>query len=75
MKYRTPPAIEHLGPITDRPDGWLGLYLHSTKAYDPQGTSLGLLDIQCWARDPQAYGKRHRRHRLPLEQKEAVSNG
>jgi hypothetical protein len=24
-------------------------------AYDPPGSSLGLLDVQCWARDPQAY--------------------
>jgi hypothetical protein len=41
-------------------------------AYDPPGSSLGLLDVQCWARDPQAYGKRLRRHQLPLEQKESV---
>ena len=72
LNYSTHPATEQLGPITNRADGWLGLHLHSTIAHDPQGTSLGLLDVQCWARDPQAYGKKHRRHQLPLEQKESV---
>jgi len=72
LNYSTHPATEELGPITNRADGWMGLHLHSTIAYDPQGTCLGLLDVQCWARDPQDYGKRHRRHQLPLEQKESV---
>jgi len=72
LNYSTHPATEQLGPITNRADGWLGLHLHSTIAYDVQGVSLGLLDVQCWARDPQAYGKKHRRHQLPLEQKESV---
>ena len=70
--YSTHPATEHLGPITNRAEGWLGLHLHSTIAYDRHGTALGLLQAQCWARDPEAYGKKHRRHQLPIEAKESV---
>jgi len=32
---------------------------------------LGILDAQCWARDPKDRGKRERRKRLPIEQKES----
>ena len=72
LNYSAHPATEQLGPITNRADGWLGLHLHSTIAYDPHGTALGLLQAQCWARDPEAYGKKHHRHQLPLEAKESV---
>jgi len=72
LNYSAHPATEQLGPITNRAEGWLGLHLHSTIAYDPHGTALGLLQAQCWARDPQAYGKKHRRHQLPIEAKESV---
>jgi hypothetical protein len=40
-------------------------------AFSEQGTPLGLLDAQCWARNPQDRGKRERRKRLPIEQKES----
>lgn len=72
LNYSAHPATEELGPITNRAEGWLGLHLHSTIAYDPHGTALGLLQAQCWARDPQAYGKKHHRHQLPLEAKESI---
>jgi len=32
---------------------------------------LGLMDVQCWARDPEDFGKKKRRHELPIEQKES----
>ena len=44
--------------------------LHDTMTFTPEGTPLGLLNVQCWARDPQQAGKKHRRHQLPIEQKE-----
>ena len=72
LNYSAHPATEDLGPITNRAEGWLGLHLHSTMAYDGTGTALGLLDVQCWARDPKDFGKKHRRHQLPIEQKESV---
>ena len=36
-----------------------------------QGTPLGLLDVQCWARNPREFGKKKLRHSLPIEQKES----
>jgi hypothetical protein len=41
-------------------------------AFTPEGTLLGLLNVQCWARDPKRAGKRHRRHQLPIEEKESI---
>ena len=72
LNYSAHPATEHLGPITNRAEGWVGLHLHSTMAYDGTGTALGLLAVQCWARDPKDFGKKHRRHQLPIEAKESV---
>ena len=41
-------------------------------AFTQEGTPLGILDAQCWARDPQDKGKKYRRHQLPIEQKESM---
>jgi hypothetical protein len=30
------------------------------------------LDVQCWVRDPEEFGKKHQRYELPLEAKESV---
>jgi hypothetical protein len=49
----------------------VGLELHDTMAFTPDGTPLGLLDVQCWARDPNDIGKTRRRHSLPIEEKES----
>lgn len=66
------PAAEGLGPIDTRKDAAQGLILHDTLAYTPEGTPLGVLDAQCWARDPQQAGKRAQRKELPIEQKESA---
>jgi len=50
----------------------VGLVVHDTLAITPAGTPLGLLHVQCWARDPAQRGKKHRRKVLQLEQKESV---
>jgi hypothetical protein len=71
LNYNTQPAIENLGPIGSRADTWLGLMVHDTLAFTPEGLPLGLIDVQCWARDAQAFGKKHQRKRLPIEQKES----
>lgn len=71
LNYNTQPAIENLGPIGSRADTWLGLMVHDTLAVTPAGLPLGLVDVQCWARDAQAFGKKHRRKSLPIEQKES----
>jgi hypothetical protein len=71
LNYSSHPATENLGPIGTRPEGLIGLLLHSTMAFSLEGTPLGLLDAQCWARDSQLFGKKHRRHQQPIQQKES----
>jgi hypothetical protein len=71
LNYTAHVASEGLGPIGNRGDGPQGLHLHSTLAFTPHGTPLGFIDVQCWARDPNDFGKKARRHRVPIEQKES----
>ena len=71
LNYDAQPAIENLGPIGSRADAWFGLMVHDTMAFNPTGLPLGLIDVQCWARDAKAFGKKHKRHDLPIEQKES----
>jgi Druantia protein DruA/Transposase Tn5 dimerisation domain/Transposase DNA-binding len=71
LNYSTHPATEKLGPIGSSEEGIVGLVLHSTMAFDEEGTPLGLLDVQCWARDAATFGKRHKRKELPIEEKES----
>ena len=72
LNYSTHPDTDDLGPIGSSRRGVIGLLLHSTLAFNPEGTPLGLLDVQCWARDAAQFGKRHRRKDLPMEEKESV---
>ncbi len=41
-------------------------------AFSEQGTPLGLLDVQCWARDKEDAGKSAKRYDLPIEEKESL---
>ena len=71
LNYSTHPATENLGPIGSSPTGIIGLMLHGTLVVNTEGTPLGLIDAQCWARNPEEYGKRAKRHSLPIEEKES----
>jgi hypothetical protein len=71
LNYGTHPATENLGPITNIPTGVVGLMLHGTLAVNTEGTPLGLLAAQCWARNPAEFGKKAKRHQLPIEEKES----
>lgn len=72
LDYSAHPATEALGPIgTAQQAHCLGLLLHDTLAFSPEGTPLGVVDVQCWARDGRAFGKRHQRYARPIEQKES----
>jgi Transposase DNA-binding/Transposase Tn5 dimerisation domain/Druantia protein DruA len=71
LNYTAHPATENLGPIGYRLDKGIGLIVHDTMAFNREGTPLGLVDVQCWARDPKDFGKKKRRHQLPIEQKES----
>lgn len=72
LNYSTHPMTEGLGPVNTAKDRTIGLLLHDTLAFSEEGTPLGVLDAQCWARDPQDRGKKYRRYELPIEQKESM---
>lgn len=71
LNYDAQPTMENLGPIGTQADSVYGLLVHDTMAFTPEGLALGLIDVQCWARDPQAFGKKHARKSLPIEAKES----
>lgn len=72
LSYTGHSMTEGLGPINNTTDQSIGLLLHDTLAFTEDGTPLGILDAQCWARDPNERNKRARRHDLPIEQKESM---
>lgn len=63
---------EGAGPINTSQNTAVGLMLHDTIAFTPEGTPLGLLNVQCWARDSKEAGKKYLRHQLPIEEKESI---
>lgn len=71
LNYTAHAATEGIGPIGSTADGPQGLHLHSTLAFSTQGTPLGFLAVQCWSRDPADFGKKAKRHRVPIEEKES----
>lgn len=71
LNYSAHPATENLGPIGSSPTGIDGLLLHSTLAVNTEGTPLGFLNAQCWARDPAEFGQSNKRQNLPIETKES----
>jgi hypothetical protein len=52
LNYSHRPATTGRGPISNNADKTLGLHLPSLLAFTPPRQPLGLLDVQCWARDP-----------------------
>ena len=72
LNYTTHHATEGLGPIGKGAGGAFGLMVHDTMAFSEKGVPLGLLDVQCWARDRKDVGKNHRRKHLPIEEKESM---
>jgi hypothetical protein len=71
LNYTSLPETTGLGPINTKQDKGCGLLLHDTMAFTREGTPLGLLDVQCWARDPDEAGKCHQRHGKAIEDKES----
>jgi hypothetical protein len=71
LNYTGHPALD-MGPINTTKDQAVGLLVHDTMAFTVEGTPLGLLDVQCWARDPKEIGKSDQRKQLPIEQKESM---
>jgi hypothetical protein len=71
FNYDTHAEMEGLGPINKRVDGVQGILMHGTMAYTTQGTAMGLVDVQVWARDPKQFGKSAKRYERAIEQKES----
>ena len=71
LNYSTHPATKIWDRSVPSPDGIIGLIVHDTMAFSLEGTPLGLLDVQCWARDGDEFGKKHQRKQRPIEQKES----
>lgn len=69
LNYSTHPHTGGLGPIGTASEQVRGLMVHDTLAFTAEGTPLGLLDLQCWART--GVGSRHERHNKPIEEKES----
>ena len=57
LNYGTHP-FDGAGPINTLRDKAEGLLVRDTLAFTPDGTPLGLLDVQCRARDPAQAGKK-----------------
>jgi hypothetical protein len=72
LNYSHHPMTQGMGPIHGKGSTSAGLILHDTLAFTVDGTPLGVLDAQCWARDPEDRGKNERRKQLPIEEKESV---
>lgn len=70
LNYTAHPATADLGPI-NKEEGTLGLEMHDTMAFTVEGTPLGLVDVQSWARDPKEFGQNHQRKKRALEDKES----
>ena len=72
LNYSAHPMTKGFGPVSHVDHTLVGLLLHDTMAFTEDGTPLGILDAQCWARDSQQKGKRYLRKQLPIEQKESM---
>jgi hypothetical protein len=72
LNYGQRSATQGLGLIGSQADKFFGLWQHSLLAFTPQGLPLGLLDSQCWARDPAKFGGNHQRNRRPVADKESA---
>lgn len=51
LNYTRHQAMAGIGPISTRQHQARGLVVHDTLALTPDGTPLGMLDGQCWARE------------------------
>jgi hypothetical protein len=69
LNYAAHKATSGLGPIDG--NGSNGLHVHSVLAVSFDGIPLGLVHQQVWARDPNEKGKKEKRKKLPIEEKES----
>ena len=70
LNYTSHATTKGLGPIGTKKSKSKGLLVHDTMAFTPEGTPLGLLDVQCWARNEADQGTTPPRARA-IEDKES----
>jgi hypothetical protein len=71
LNFADHPATEGLGLVGPGRAGALGIWLHSSLAFTPDGAALGVVAAEWWVRDPKDFGRAGRRHRRPIEEKES----
>lgn len=71
LNYTTHPETQGIGPIGTWVKGPQGLILHNTLAFRPDGLPLGVVDVDCTARDPEKFGTKAERKLGPIENKES----
>lgn len=70
LSYSSHPSTTGLGPLsTEKCEQ--GLWLHDTMTYNLEGTPLGLINVQVWARDIKDFGKKKKAYKTPIEEKES----
>jgi hypothetical protein len=72
LTYSTHKGTTGFGPINNKAHTSVGLMLHDTLAFTEEGTPLGVIDAQCWARKEEEEGKSEKP--CPLKRKR-VTNG
>lgn len=70
LNYGTHPALKGVGPLSSS-SREQGLMMHGVLACSPDGTPLGLLDLNLWARDPKKFGEGKNCQNYPIEEKES----
>jgi len=70
LNYGGHKALKGLGTLSSS-EKEQGLMMHSVLAVSPDGTPLGFLDANLWARDPEEFGKGRNCRNRPIEEKES----
>lgn len=71
LHYASQEESSGLGCIGNKGDGALGLWLHTTMAFDEHGTALGIMQAQMWARERAKAGIAAQRHKRAFAEKES----
>jgi hypothetical protein len=71
LNFTTHPDTKGLGTLSSQGDKTIGIMVHDTMAFTPQGVALGLIDLQTWTRPKEEYGKRRNRKNKPIHEKES----
>lgn len=70
LDYSTHRSTRGLGPVTTAEHS-IGLLMHTVMAFSMEGTPLGILGQQIWAREESARGSRRERRKHPVSEKES----